>query len=88
MKITKRIWIIGVAILFSLVSLVLAQSKAVLWNGTHWKTLTNANKVAYIKGIGNMADFEVAATGAAIGGGAGLLSGYIYDRYEKSRGGP
>ena len=29
-----------------------------------------------------------AATGAAIGGGAGLLGGYIYDRYEKSRGGP
>lgn len=27
-----------------------------------------------------------AATGAAIGGGAGLLGGYIYDRYEKSQG--
>lgn len=29
-----------------------------------------------------------AATGAAIGGGAGLVGGYIYDRYEKSRGRP
>lgn len=28
------------------------------------------------------------ATGAAIGGGAGLLGGFIYDRYEKSRGRP
>jgi len=28
------------------------------------------------------------AAGAAIGGGAGLLGGYIYDRYEKSRGRP
>lgn len=29
-----------------------------------------------------------AATGAAIGGGAGLLGGYVYDRYEKSQGRP
>ncbi len=27
-------------------------------------------------------------TGAAIGGGAGLLGGYLYDRYEKSQGRP
>jgi osmotically inducible lipoprotein OsmB len=27
-------------------------------------------------------------TGAAIGAGAGLLGGYIYDRYEKSQGRP
>ena len=26
------------------------------------------------------------AAGAAIGGGAGLLGGFIYDQYEKSRG--
>jgi hypothetical protein len=26
--------------------------------------------------------------GAAIGGGAGLVGGYIYDQYEKSRGRP
>jgi len=26
------------------------------------------------------------ACGAAIGGGAGLLGGYVYDRYEKSQG--
>lgn len=28
------------------------------------------------------------ATGAAVGGGAGLVGGYLYDRYEKSRGRP
>jgi osmotically inducible lipoprotein OsmB len=27
-----------------------------------------------------------AATGAAVGGGAGVIGGYLYDRYEKSRG--
>jgi osmotically inducible lipoprotein OsmB len=29
-----------------------------------------------------------AAIGAAAGGGAGLLGGYIYDQYQKSRGVP
>jgi hypothetical protein len=28
------------------------------------------------------------AAGAAIGGGAGLLGGFLYDQYEKSRGRP
>jgi hypothetical protein len=28
------------------------------------------------------------AAGAAIGGGAGLLSGFLYDSYEKSQGRP
>jgi osmotically inducible lipoprotein OsmB len=28
------------------------------------------------------------AIGAAAGGGAGLLGGYIYDQYQKSRGNP
>ena len=27
-----------------------------------------------------------AAIGAAAGGGAGLLGGYVYDQYQKSRG--
>lgn len=26
------------------------------------------------------------AVGAAVGGGAGVLGGYLYDRYQKSRG--
>ncbi len=29
-----------------------------------------------------------AAIGAAAGGGAGLLGGYVYDQYQKSRGAP
>jgi osmotically inducible lipoprotein OsmB len=29
-----------------------------------------------------------AAIGAAAGGGAGLLGGYIFDQYQKSRGNP
>lgn len=76
MKITQRTWIIGVAILFILCNLALAQSKAVLWDGTHWKNLNNEIKVAYIKGIGNMADFEVAAGGS---GRAGCISKAFVD---------
>jgi len=37
----------------------LAQGTPELWNGTHWKNLNQEIKVAYIKGIGNLADFEV-----------------------------
>jgi hypothetical protein len=29
-----------------------------------------------------------AAIGAAAGGGAGLVGGYVYDQYQKSRGNP
>ncbi len=44
-----------------------AQGRPELWNGTHWATMSPEIKVAYIKGIGNMADFEVAAAGAGRG---------------------
>jgi|UniRef100_A0A7C5AN39 hypothetical protein len=40
-----------------------AQVKPQLWDGTHWKEFSKEIKVAYIKGIGNMADFEVAISG-------------------------
>lgn len=40
-----------------------SQTKPELWNGTHWKEFSPELKVAYIKGIGNMADFEVAVSG-------------------------
>ncbi len=40
-----------------------AQGQPELWTGKHWRDLTEANKVAYIKGIGNLADYEVAAAG-------------------------
>jgi len=73
MTISKKAWIIGLVILFTCSGLALAQSqsKGFLWDGTHWKGLTPEIKVAYIKGIGNMADFEVAMGGS---GRAGCIS--------------
>jgi hypothetical protein len=35
--------------------------QAFLWNGNHWKQVSQDGKVGYIFGIGNLADFEVAA---------------------------
>jgi hypothetical protein len=64
MKYTVKTWLVGLAILLALVSVALAQgNKPEMWNGTHWKQFSKEIKVAYIKGIGNMADFEVAVSG-------------------------
>jgi len=50
--------------LFALGTSALAAEKGFLWDGTQWKEMTNEIKVAYVKGIGNMADFEIAAAGS------------------------
>jgi hypothetical protein len=51
--------------LFALAATTLAAEKGFLWDGTQWKDMTTDIKVAYVKGIGNMADFETAAAGSA-----------------------
>ena len=53
------------AMVFALATGALAVEKGFLWDGTHWKDMTTDLKVAYVKGIGNMADFETAAAGSA-----------------------
>ena len=35
--------------------------QAFLWNGVHWQQVTADGKAGYIFGIGNLADYEVAA---------------------------
>lgn len=51
-------------ILFALATTSLAaDNKGFLWDGTQWKDMNTDIKVAYVKGIGNMADFETAASG-------------------------
>jgi hypothetical protein len=35
---------------------------AFLWTGTHWQQVSEEAKAGYIFGMGNLADFEVAAT--------------------------
>jgi len=54
----------GLTLVLALAGVALSQGmKPEMWNGTHWKEFSQNVKVAYIKGIGNMADFEVAAGG-------------------------
>jgi hypothetical protein len=64
MKLQRKAAIVGLAMLFALSAPALAAEKGFLWDGSHWKNLSAEIKVAYIKGIGNMADFETAAGGA------------------------
>ena len=52
-------------ILSALATTALAVDKGFLWDGTQWKDMSTELKVAYVKGIGNMADFETAAAGSA-----------------------
>ena len=49
--------------LCALATSALAAEKGFLWDGTHWKDMSPDLKVAYVKGIGNMADFENAGGG-------------------------
>lgn len=64
MSIKTKTCLLGLFLLLALASLALAQAgKPELWTGTHWKEFPNEIKVAYLKGIGNMADFEVAVSG-------------------------
>lgn len=72
MKVARKAVIIGLLVWFACAAPALAQSKGFLWDGTHWKDMTPEIKVAYIKGIGNMADFEVAVGGSS--GRAGCIS--------------
>jgi hypothetical protein len=37
-------------------------NQAFLWNGVHWQQITQEGKAGYIFGIGNLADYEVAAS--------------------------
>ena len=40
---------------------VLAQAQGFLWDGHQWPQLSYDAKVGYVKGVGNLADFEMSA---------------------------
>lgn len=64
---TKTALVLGLTLILVLPALVwgaAGSSQGYLWDGTHWKVMGKDLKVAYIKGIGNMADFETAAGGS------------------------
>jgi hypothetical protein len=72
MRLKGKALIFGMAIILALFTGALAattteapaKKKGFLWNGTHWTQLTFNVKVGFIKGVGNMADFENAVGGS------------------------
>jgi hypothetical protein len=76
MKIGRVACFSVLVILFALATAALAaNNQGFLWDGTHWKDMNNDIKVAYVKGIGNMADFETAAGGS--GRAACISKGFV-----------
>jgi hypothetical protein len=71
MKFRGTALLAGLALCFALATLSLAAEKGFMWDGTQWKALGSDLKVAYVKGVGNMADFEAKA---GAGGQAGCIS--------------
>jgi hypothetical protein len=51
-----------------------------LWDGSHWKEMSPDVKIAYVKGIGNMADVENAVGGK---GRAACISRAFVDELKK-----
>jgi len=72
MKFKGKFGILGLALLLALATGALAQSQQLAWDGTQWKEFNQEVKVAYVKGVLNMAAFET-ALGAA-GGTAPCVS--------------
>jgi hypothetical protein len=53
---------LAAALLLGAAVMTAAADKAFLWDGNHWKEVSTDAKAAYIFGVGNLADFEVAAS--------------------------
>ena len=64
MKFRRMVGLLTLVVFLALAGGGLAQEKGFLWDGNQWPQLTYDAKVGYVKGIGNLADFEVASAKA------------------------
>lgn len=82
MSITLKSCWLALALVLILSGAALSQGvKPELWNGAHWKEFAKEVKVAYIKGMGNLADLEVAVDKERAGC---LATGLVRDLKGKS----
>jgi hypothetical protein len=72
MNFRGKVGILGLAVLLALATGAYAQSPPLAWDGTQWKEFNHEVKVAYVKGVLNMASFETAMVPA--GGPAPCVS--------------
>ena len=62
MKFKGKVGLFALVVVLVLAGGALAQEKGFLWDGNQWPQLSFDAKVGYVKGVGNLADFEVAAS--------------------------
>ena len=84
MNFKGKIGILGLAVLLALATGALAQSPQLAWDGTQWKEFNHEIKVAYVKGMLNMAAFETASAGT--GGAACISRGFTEELKTKTLG--
>jgi hypothetical protein len=56
----------------------LALGQALIWDGNQWMNLPQDVKIGYVKGVGNLADFEMAANRA----GTGVVARALNDEWR------
>jgi hypothetical protein len=61
MKFQGKVGLAALVVVLLLAGAALAQEKAFLWDGNQWPQLSFDAKVGYVKGVGNLADFEAGA---------------------------
>ncbi len=57
----QKIGLMALVVVMVLAGSAVAQEKAFLWDGNQWPQLSFDAKVGYVKGVGNLADFETAS---------------------------
>ncbi len=61
----QKIAIALAGLLLGAVTVAWAMPKGLIWTGVHWAQVSQEAKSAYVFGLGNLADFEVAGAKAA-----------------------